>query len=356
MNRNYFLLPLLSLCVFLARCGHSGGDGATLAKSDTIPVRLLPLQQGQVGSRIESSGLFTSDDETVLSFKNGGVVSKIYVKEGDAVKKGQLLASLNPTEIDAAYGQAKLSEEKAERDYKRALQLYKDSVATLEQLQNAETAFKVAQQQLSSASFNRNQTEIRAFSSGYVMRKLANEGQVVGAGTPILQVNGAAQHSWQLRVGLSDREWASIAVGDKAYITFEALNGDSIPARVHKKSESIDPSSGTFNAMLMVDGESKYPIGSGMFAKATIWPKNERQVWHIPFEAILDADAGKAYVFASNDGKTARRVPVRIADIQDKGVLVTDGLEGVQHIIISGSAYLNDGSPIKVIHTGLNKK
>ena len=72
---------------------------------------------------IQTSGLFTTDDETYLAFKTGGIIEKIYVKEGDAIRKGQLLATLNLTEIEAQVAQARLSFEKAKRDF-RASKIY----------------------------------------------------------------------------------------------------------------------------------------------------------------------------------------------------------------------------------------
>ncbi|WP_185263942.1 efflux RND transporter periplasmic adaptor subunit, partial [Elizabethkingia anophelis] len=125
-----------------------------ISVQDTIPVKLMPINIGAGDSGIEATGVFTTDDETVLSFKNGGVISKITVKEGDAVRKGQLLASVLSSEVDAKAGQAKLAVEKARRDFERASKLYRDSVATLEQMQNAKTALDVAQQDLKSVSFN----------------------------------------------------------------------------------------------------------------------------------------------------------------------------------------------------------
>ena len=73
------------------------------------------------------------------------------VKEGDRVKKGQLLDTLKSTEIAAQVQQVNLALEKAQRDYQRASKLYKDSVATLEQLQNAKTGVDIARQNLQQA-------------------------------------------------------------------------------------------------------------------------------------------------------------------------------------------------------------
>jgi len=346
MNKLSFLYLLLIL--LMSSCGNSENKVSDGFKEDTIPVKLLSLSQGLSSQEIKTSGVFTTDNEAILSFKNGGVINKIYVKEGDPVKAGQLLATLNPTEVDASVSQAKLAAEKAQRDFNRAKQLYQDSVATLEQMQNAETAFRVAQEQLKAANYNQNQTEIRAANSGFVLNRLANDGQVVGPGTPILQLNNTNGNNWQLKVGISDSQWALAQLGDSATIMSEIAG--TIPAFVYKKSEGIDPSSGTFSVLLKISSTKlMQKIGAGMFAKATIKSHQHKEVWQVPYDAVLDGDAGKAFVFITNDNKTAKRVEVAVTAIQRDYVTVASGLENAQALIVSGSAYLTDGSPIRVV-------
>jgi len=344
-------LHILYLLAFIGMtsCGNSENRSINGLKEDTIPVKLFPLSQNAAGQEIKTSGVFTTDNETVLSFKNGGVINRIYVKEGDPVKTGQLLATLNPTEVDAQVKQAQLSVEKSQRDFTRAQQLFRDSVATLEQLQNAETAFRIAKEQLRAANYNQNQTEVRATAPGFVLKRMVNDGQVVGPGTPILQLNSTSGKDWQLKVGLSDKQWAAVHIGDTALIRSDVL-GKDLFAVVHKKSEGIDPSLGTFTAMLQLQpGNQALKIGAGMFAQAFIKPKQQQEAWQIPYDAVLDGDAGKAFVFVTNDGKTAKRVEIVVSAIEQQKVTVIAGLEDARSLIISGSAYLTDGSPIAVV-------
>ncbi|WP_374165727.1 efflux RND transporter periplasmic adaptor subunit [Arcticibacter sp. MXS-1] len=349
MSKRIILSGIVAAIAMLGLSCSNTQEGNNSIQDDIIPVKLQALEQGSSGSTIKASGAFTTDDETVLSFKTGGVINRMLVKEGDPVTRGQLLATLNLTEVNAGAEQAVLAKEKAERDYQRAYRLYKDSVATLEQMQNARTALDVARQQLKAASFNKNYSEIRAAASGYVLQRFANEGQVVGPGTPVLQVNGAGSSNWLVKVGVSDKQWASIRKGDPATVQSDALPGQQLPAQVYKKSEGIDPSSGTFIIQLRLSSSAPSAVASGMFARAEIRPRRKTAgTWAIPYDALLDGDAGKGYVFVSNDGKTAQRKEVRIGDIRRDKVLITGGLENCRYLIISGSPYLNDGSRIKV--------
>ncbi|BAV07509.1 RND family efflux transporter, MFP subunit [Filimonas lacunae] len=344
------ILSLAAIALVAGSCHNNQPVANTSIGQDTIPVKVMQLEKADSRQQVFATGQFTTDDETSLSFKNGGIIDRIYVKEGDAVNKGQLLATLHLAEINAQAEQATLSVQKAERDYNRASALYKDSVATLEQMQNAKTALDVARQQLTAIRFNQSYSEIKAPSSGFVLRKFVNEGQVTGPGTPVLMVNGAGKGSWLLKVGVSDRQWAAIQAGDKATIETDALPGQTIAAVVSKKPEGVDPASGTFIIQLQLQ-QKPTAIASGLFGKATITPSHAVNGWTIPYDALLDGDQNQGYVFITNDNKTATKVKVTLGGIDNNKVLVTGGLDSVKAIIISGNAYLNDHSPILIQNT-----
>jgi RND family efflux transporter MFP subunit len=345
--KKIFLFILIAFTLGIFSCKQTPKKETT-NNEEIIPVEVISLQQDSIHQSIYAAGQFTTDDETALGFKNGGVINRIYVKEGDAISKGQLLATLNLTEVNAMAEQASLALQKAQRDYERASNLYKDSVATLEQMQNAKTALDVARQQRSSAGFNQTYSEIRAPKSGYVLRKLANEGQIVGPGTPVVQVNGAGQSSWILKAGVSDYQWSAIKTGDKASITTDAIPGQTLDAYVSKKPEGVDPMSGTFQVQLQLKNAPAGKIASGLFGKATIFPSQSLSAWSIPYDALLDGDAGTGYVFITNDNTTAQKIKIQVDKIENGKVIVSGGLESAKALIISGSAYLNDGSKINI--------
>lgn len=335
------------LAVFAVSCKQKAEEKSV--PDEVIPVTVMALQRQSLQQTVYTSGQFTTDDESNLAFKNGGIIHKIYVKEGDAVQQGELLATLDLTEINTVAQQASVSLQKAQRDYGRVVHLYRDSVATLEQMQNAKTALDIAKQQSVNANYNQSTNELRATQSGYVLQKFVNEGQVVGAGTPVLQINGAANSDWILKVGVSDNQWANIVVGDKATITTDAFPNKIFPAAVYKKSEGIDPVSGTFVLQLRLTGDDKKGIASGLFGKAEITPALTVHAWSIPIEALLDGDKNEGYVFVTNDEQKAKKIKVDIQRVENNKVIVSSGLENVKYLIIGGNAYLTDGSKIKVL-------
>lgn len=340
----YPLILLLAAALFA--CGKAEPESSLVTKGEVIPVKVLDLQQANFSTHVTASGTFSTKDETLLSFKVGGIVSQVLVQEGDPVKKGQILATLDLTEIQAGLNQAKFAFEKALRDHDRARRLYEDSVATLEQYQNTKTALDIAEQQVRTAEFNISYSQIRATQNGFVLRKFVNSGQLVTSGAPVLQINGATQGNWILQATVNDQNWSGISIGDRALI--QAADSDSIPGRVIRKSQVADPMTGAYWIEVAPDQMINLNLASGMYGKTVISPIREKAGWEIPYEAILDAAGSAAFVFVTTDGVTARKIQVQLGKIGENTVQVLSGLENQGRLIVSGSAYLTDGSTIQI--------
>lgn len=344
-----FVSLAAGLFAIVQSCTESQGKSASIPRaSDPVPVRIVSLEKSSTNDAVITSGRLTTDDETLLSFKTGGVVSGVFVKEGDRVAKGQVLATLDLTEVDAAVSGAKAALDKAERDLQRTKNLFRDSVATLEQLQNAETAFDVANQQFKAAAFNHQFSRITAPASGYVLRRYINAGQVVGVGDPILRTNGAGDGKWILRAGVSDRDWSTIQLGDQAEISVDAFPGETFGGVVIRRSETADPATGAFTIEIAIQAKQSR-FASGMFASAKIVGSETTTSWSVPYEAVLDANGNEGFVFVTTDKKVAIRKPVVIGTFDGNSIRIKSGLDGSESLIVSGSAYLTDQSPIQVI-------
>jgi len=214
------IIALISVA-FITSCGYKNENRESLETGNIIPVKVATVQSENVSGNISATGLISTENEAKLSFKIGGVIDKIFVNEGQFIRKGQLLATLKITEINSQLAQANLAMEKAQRDYARANNLYKDSVATLEQLQNAKTGLDVAKKSVDVVVFNRQFASITATADGFVTKKIANEGEVVSSGAPVLAINEIRNASdWELKVGLTDKEWAIISPGQKAIVNW----------------------------------------------------------------------------------------------------------------------------------------
>lgn len=339
------------IVVLMAACGKKENQKQeTSSATDEIltPVQLTKTETVSRSESIAASGLVASSEEAKLSFKIGGIIQRIYVTEGQKVGKGQLLASLNMTEIDAQVSQAKYGVEKAERDFKRVESMYKDTAATLEQMQNATTGFNVAKQNLQIAQFNRSYAQIASPIDGAVIKKMANEGELTGPGTPIFYITSNRQGDWVVRVGVSDKDWARLKVGDKASVVLDAYPTETFTGSVKKLAPAADPMNKLYEIEVRINTNGKR-FAAGLFAKVELKPAQSRAYVTVPIEAIVEGNGKDAFVYVLDDSrKKVKRIPVQIGFVDGNKVLITNGLDNISEVITSGSAFLTESSSVVV--------
>lgn len=313
--------------------------------STAIPVKTAEIQRKDMSFPIRTVGKLTRDTEMKLSFKIGGIVDKIYVSEGQKVRKGQLLASLKTTEIRNQALQAKNGLEKAERDFKRIKALYADKVATLEQYQNTETALNIARANHEIARFNLTHSQIKAPQRGVVLHKLSEVNELVGPGAPIV-VLSSSQSNWKIRAGIADKYIRNIQIGDSASIHMDAFPAETFSGSISLVGAGANPLTGMFDVEITLNQTTK-TLFSGLIGTVDIFPAKTRQVAFVPIEALYDANGMKGSMFVpSKDGQNARLKEVEIMEIAAGNIAVTKGLEQARRVITQGSAYLSDGSNI----------
>ncbi len=314
--------------------------------SNVFYVRTVPISQSSLDDVIHVTGVVQSDSEAKPSFKTGGVIARTYAEEGDLVRKGQLLAQLNMTEIEAQATQAKFAVEKAMRDQQRVANLYRDSIATLEQYQNAGTAVDVAKKSLQIAEFNVAYSQVYSPIEGKVIKKLMQEGEITGPGIPIYYIMGVSQSDWKIVAGLTDKNWGRIRKGEKAKITLDAYPGWIIESEVKRLADVANPLSGTLDVELGIPSKDKR-IAAGMLAHIEIIPSINTEYIIIPVEALVSSNGRTGVVYVPKDGVAEKRT-VRIQQFQGERVAIESGLEGATEVITAGSGFLEDGDRISI--------
>jgi multidrug efflux system membrane fusion protein len=340
----HLLLSLASV-LSLGACARSAAAPHPAAGTRPV-VRAAPVSDTILARPIVATGTLAPRDEVPLSFKIGGVIAHVEVDPGDAVHTGQRLAALELREINAGLAKARSGSEKAERDLARAERLYRDSVMTLAQLQDSRTATEVARADLDAAAFNRRYAEILAPAAGTVLRRLAEPGQTVAAGAPVLML-GSRARGQVVKVALADRDAVAVHKDDPASVTFDALPGRAFAGRVTQLAGTADPSTGAYDVEITV--ADPRGLVAGLVGRVEIRPAAGAPASLVPVEAVLEADAGHATVFAlSTDRTRAERRRVTVAFIDGGRVAVTGGLEGARAVVTDGAAYLDDGAAVRV--------
>jgi RND family efflux transporter MFP subunit len=345
MNFHRSVILMLSLLA-VTGCSADGQTQAVQAQR----VRVATTMLGPGAPAIRASGLLEAKDQMQLAFKVGGVIARFYVDEGASVTRGQLLASLEQTEVESQVAQAREWAEKTARDRDRAERLYADSVVTREQVEDARTAAAVAAAQLKTAQFNSGYAEIRAPANGAVLRRLAQARELVAPGVPVLLLSDAGR-GYVVRVALSDRAFLAVMLGDAVDVELDAYPGRTFPGTVSRLTRAADPRTGTFDVEVKVAPQNA-PLASGMVAKVTITPRSDSPALpRVPIGALVEGDQAHAWIFVVDaDGTHARRRGIDVAFLDGETVAIRSGVAAGDRVVTEGAAFIDDSTPIEILH------
>jgi RND family efflux transporter MFP subunit len=311
-----------------------------------VPVRSTPVARGALAVPVRASGTVHPKDERLLAFKVGGLVSRVRVQAGDRVRRGQVLAELDVTELAAGARQAREGLAKAERDAARARTLADQGALPRSAAEDAETGARVARAGADAADFNVRRALLTAQDDGWVEQRMSEPGEVVGPGQPILRVSGRGR-GFVVRLGLPDRDVLGLRPGQPAAVTLDARPGVALAGAVSEIARSASRGTGTWDVEVRLLPRDTADLLGGLTAKVEI--AREVQVpAAVPLAALVDADGSQGAVFAVDEGR-ARRVPVRIAALQGDQAILAGALPGVTRIVTDGAASLSDGAAVKVV-------
>jgi len=345
IKHKYIVYLLFISSLFYIACKSSKENQVVTPKP--TPVKLVPVEQVQVAIPIHTSGRLYPASQAALSFKTGGIIAGLYTDEGQTVKKGQMLARLDLSEIQARVRQAESAYQKALRDKKRVQNLYNDRAATLEQMQDVETALDVAQSNQTIARFNLRHSKIVAPSNGKILKRLKEENEIVSAGHPVY-IFASTQSKWKVKVGVNLKDLIKLELQDRGEVTFDAYPGQTFEAVVTEVSEAVDPASGTCEVELELSKESPLKLISGFIAAVDIYPSGKKTYYRVPVDALVDAEGRDGFVFTEEKGQ-AKKVAVIIAHLQGDVALILPTQEPLTRVVTHGAPYLSHGAPLVTV-------
>ncbi|GAC1692637.1 MAG: efflux RND transporter periplasmic adaptor subunit [Steroidobacteraceae bacterium] len=334
----------LSLAAADTACSSHAGEGGALR----TPVRVAAATSGPATPAILTDGIIANKDEMQLSFKVGGVIRAIHVEEGASVHAGEPLAQIELAEINAQLEQVRALAAKAQRDLARGERLYADEVISLEQLQDLRTQAATAQAQLKGVEFNRGYAVITAPSDGVVLRKLAQERELVPAGQTVLLVGGHDK-GYVVRAALADRELVQLQPGDPCEVRLDAYPGQVLHATLSQIASAADPRTGMFPVEVRLSAPPA-ALASGLVAKLRLYPAAGRAhtLTYVPVGAVVEGSGDTASVFIVH-GDRAQRRAVRVAFIDPAGVALAEGLAPGERVVTDGALYLEDNDVIEIV-------
>jgi RND family efflux transporter MFP subunit len=352
------------MLVFAAALALLGGCARHEAPPE--PVRPVQLAQVTLGSMAETAGFAGEVKpryETDLAFRIGGKLVVRNVDIGVRVKKGQVLARLDPADVALQSEAATAAAAAAEAEYTFAaaeLERYQNlyaqkfvSGSALDQKQNAFNAnrakFEQAKAQLAVAQNQSAYAALAATDDGVITAVTAEAGQVVAAGQPVMKL--AREEEREVAISVPENRIEELARAKQIGVALWANPQKIYPARVREISPAVDPATRTFAVRVSVLAPDA-TLQWGMTATVGLIAEGAAQVALLPPASLYRQDDRPAvWVYDPATQKVALR-PVTVAKYREDGVVVTSGLAAGEWVVAAGVHKLRPGQTVRPYEGG----
>lgn len=351
-------LPLAMLVALtLAGCEKPEVEPRTIV----APVNVTKVQIANVNAKMTFPAVAAAADKSSLSFRVNGEVSRILIRAGDLVKKGQLLARLDPTDYQLEVDDARAKFNVADSQYRRSAKLVKQGYLPQSQFDELKAQRDIAKARLDLALLRLTFTEMKAPFDGVISRVPVEQFENVQAGQMIMNLH------------LADTVDIIIQAPDMIYSQSTAVevretapgvdvvlqDGTQYKAKLKEFTTEPDPTLGSFLVTLSMPMPSDRFILDGMpvevkadAQKLKIYRQGEPV---IPLEAIFnedgdDLDKANKFVWVVNSDNTVTKRQVTTDKVVPQGVRLLSGLEEGEVIVVDGVNQLRDGQEVRIVN------
>ena len=341
----YFFAALLPV-VLVASCGEEKA-AVKVSNDDVYPVQVVTVQQDSLQRTLTAVGTVRYRRETPLGFTTAGKVATVRFEEGDAVKRGALLAALDTTTVGADMSVATAERDRARSEFERLRSLFADGWITKSRFESAEAAVKSAEARVRQAGFASGTSQLTAPSSGVVLARNVQPGQVIAAGTPAL-ILGESDSGFIFRVPIIDRDATKLRIGMAADIYIESLGSAPISATISEIDGRANEATGAFTVQFQLPEQTR--LRSGQIGSANITlPSSDSGALQIPASALFGVRTGEGLVYLVNDKGRVETRNVSIEQINDQFVVVLGNIKPGDTIVTSGLEKLRSGSKVRPV-------
>jgi membrane fusion protein (multidrug efflux system) len=356
------LIVIIAVCAIIIMWGRSQlisrgvitpGVAALFGKKaeegvveEVIPVKVTQVVKMDYKDTITSFGTIKGFGEIPIRFKESGAISKFYLKDGDAIKKDELVVSQDQEE-------EKLKFEYAQIEYDKNKTLYELGAITKDK-------FRQAELELESAELDLKKRNFYAPADGFMGTRNVNEGELVEPNDTVatfLDINNVF-----CEIGIIEKDIDKVKVGQDVKVVLDTFPDDAFAGIVDSVSPMIEGRSRTQTVRILISNE-RYFIKPGMFARAEITIFEKKDALVVPKKALKKTEEGHVVFGVIRDKKmeettagfelaTAKAIAVVEERATEKLALVSEGLDEGQEIILESpraKEAIKDGARIEII-------
>ncbi|QRK14068.1 efflux RND transporter periplasmic adaptor subunit [Archangium violaceum] len=345
-----------------AEQGGKGGRGGGPGGRGPIqfPVEVAPVEARDVEYVISAVGSVEAFEQVQITARVAGVVEQVRFMEGQTVKKGEVLAEIEPTRYSIAVRSAQAALEKAQAakaeaesaaGRRTAANELKPGLLPAEQIDTAEARARSAAADASAAKAALDQAElnlrdayVRAPMEGVLQTRTVQTGQYVQPGTVLATL--LRRDPLLLRFTVAESDVGRLKTGMPARFTVRS-DGRTYTGRISYVADAADPASRMVKVTAEVSGPEAKALRPGAFATVSVPVETARGAPVIPQTAVRPSERG-FLTFVVRDGKARERVVELGLRTADGLVEVREGLEPGEQLVVRGGEALKDGAAVRI--------
>ncbi|WP_111307486.1 efflux RND transporter periplasmic adaptor subunit [Confluentibacter sediminis] len=334
------IITLTTLALLLVGCSE---------KKETVKEVLIPkVTVKKITSTAEDesltySGTIEADNTVSLGFSVPGRISKVNVQEGQKVKEGQLLASIDETTYKNAFDIANAGLEQANDNFKRLSSLYQKGSLPERDFIAVKVAVAQANANKNLAAKNLTDTKLYAPFSGIITAKMTEMGATAAPGVPAFTV--MKTDKVYAKASIAESEISKLKIGTDAKVEISSLN-ETFIGKVAIINPSADALTRTFNVKVRLDNKDDKLL-PGMISYIKINTGNTVNVITVPSESVVRDANNILYVFVVKENKAIKK-RVSLGSFKGNEVIVTNGLSIGDSVVIAGNKNLKDGQTVSL--------
>jgi membrane fusion protein, multidrug efflux system len=324
--------------------GGMGGRGGVGGASRVAVVEVQPVTRGSIARQVTVSGTVEPVRSIGVNSQLSGAVTSVLVQEGDAVRRGAVLARMDARELAAQLASAQASYEVTKAAYERAAQLRERRVITLPEYERERTAHAAAVAQVEQLRTRIGFATVTAPVTGVITEKRVESGDVVGNQARLFSIADISE--LVTRVGVSELDVVELRQGDLVTITLDAFPNRALNGRIRRIFPMADPTTRLVPVEVVFDAESARMARPGFLARVTFNLATSSDVLLLPVGAVLGGQGAQA-VFTIENGTAARRTVTTGLTSQGR-VEIVSGLTEGEHVVVVGNTNLREGMVVRV--------
>ncbi|WP_236210206.1 efflux RND transporter periplasmic adaptor subunit [Metapseudomonas otitidis] len=310
-------------------------------------VEVAEPQRALVRDELVTFGSLRSDESVTLRPEVDGRLARLHFREGEAVKAGDLLVSLDDAIARAELDQARANLDLAEKSYQRAQMLYKRGASNAQAQDEALSQQQAARASLALAQARLDKTQLRAPYDGVLGLRQVSRGDYLSAGQDI--VNLEVLDPLKVDFRIPQKAVAQVQLGQAVEISVDAYPGERFLGRIAALNPRLDEV-GRSQAIRAEIANADRRLKPGQFVKVSVILAERPDALLIPEEAVIPVGR-QLYVAVVVDGKVAR-LPVRIGQRQRGRAEVVEGLAGDEQVITAGWQKAAPGQEVRTVARG----